>query len=143
MTDRGFWLVLFLWCVTGAPGCGPKTPPTPATTPVEGQVLVQGKGVAGVRVVFHPQFDVGPVKFAPNAITDKDGRFRLGSAGASDGAPVGEYAVTFTWPEPTKNPDEGDLQVDRWKNRFNDPAKSPWRAAIQGGTNRLEPFRID
>ncbi|WP_246523348.1 carboxypeptidase-like regulatory domain-containing protein [Gemmata palustris] len=142
MTRRLFGNVIWCAILTNF-GCDSKAPPTPATTPVKGQILVQGKGVAGARVVFHPQFDVGAVKFAPGATTDKEGRFQLGSAGPSDGAPVGEYAVTFTWPEPTKNPDEGDLQVDRWRNKYNDPAKSKWKITIKEGDNQLEPFKID
>src|SRR5262245_65058575 len=73
-----------------AVGCGGSLSP-PSTVPVTGSVLVNGKPVAGITVKFHPQFDMGSVKFIPNAMTDKDGRFTLNTAAPGDGAPKGEY----------------------------------------------------
>jgi hypothetical protein len=127
---------------TIATGCGLSGPPIPKTTPVKGQVLVQGKGVAGVRVVFNPQFDLGAVKFAPGATTDQEGRFQLTSAHLDDGAPVGDYVVTFTWPELSNDPDSR-LQGDRWNNRYNDPKNSKYKVVVADGDNELEPFRLD
>ncbi|AWM42040.1 hypothetical protein C1280_36985 [Gemmata obscuriglobus] len=112
-------------------------------TPVHGTVLYQNKPAARVQVVFHPLFDVGPRKFAPSAVTDGAGRFQLGSASTSDGAPVGEYAVTFALYDTSKNPDEGDIKVDRWKGKYSDPAKSTFKVQIRDGDNALPPFKLD
>lgn len=122
-------------------GCEAKPVPTPRTTPVRGKVLVNGRGVGGVVVVFHPLFDIGPVKFAPGATTNKDGTFELTSGEA--GAPVGEYTVTFAWPEPSKDPEEGDLKVDRWKGRYSDPKASKFKVTVKDGDNELPPFKLD
>ncbi len=94
-------------------------------------------------MVFHPLFDIGPRKFAPGGTTDKDGWFQLSSVTASDGAPEGEYAVTFTWPEPSKDPEEGNLKVDRWQNKYGNPAASRWKIQIREGTSELPPFQLD
>ena len=42
----------------------------PSTVPVTGTVFVSGKPKAGVRVTYHPQFNIGAVKFTPNGITN-------------------------------------------------------------------------
>jgi hypothetical protein len=79
---------------TVAVGCGGNIS-APRTAPVSGIVMVKGKPVAGVKVTFHPQFDMGKVKFTPSGETGKDGRFTLSTAAPSDGAPPGDYLVTF------------------------------------------------
>jgi hypothetical protein len=70
----------------------------PETVHAAGIVLVRGSPLAGVRVSYHPQFDIGTVKFIPNGITNKEGRFTLSSGKPGDGAPPGEYIVTFDYP---------------------------------------------
>jgi hypothetical protein len=143
MAIRRQAVVTVLWCLSAtATGCGLSGPTIPKTTPVKGQVLYQGKGIAGVRVVFHPQFDIGSVKYAPGATTDQDGRFQLTSAHANDGAPIGDYLVTFTWPERSNDPD-GELKGDRWNNKYGDPKTSKYKVTIADGDNELEPFRLD
>ncbi len=75
ITNRTIFVVLA--CAVAA-GCGSGNSqdiPAPRTVPVTGSVRLNGKPVAGVRVTFHPQFDIGPVKFTPNGETDKEGRF--------------------------------------------------------------------
>lgn len=62
--------------------------------PVEGRLLVAGEPAAKAQVVFHP---LGESVFRPVAFTDADGRFRLMTYTAGDGAPAGEYAVTIFW----------------------------------------------
>ena len=92
-------LFVFLSSLTFvAAGCGGNTLSAPGAVPVKGQVQVKGKPLAGVLVTFHPKFNIGAVKFKPSGLTDKDGRFTISTAAPYDGAPPGEYTVTFTFP---------------------------------------------
>jgi len=139
-------LVLFVsLAVCALAGCG-RGISVPATVPVTGTVLIKGKAVGGVLVTFHPQFDIGAVKFTPSALTDPAGKFvlRTGSA-AGDGAPVGKYAVTFSYPvvETDRKHGNVEVEIDAWKGKYNDPAASKWKVEVRPGENPLEPFRLD
>ncbi|WP_149113963.1 carboxypeptidase regulatory-like domain-containing protein [Limnoglobus roseus] len=113
----------------------------PPLVPVRGSVLYQGKPLEGVAVEFHPLFDMGAVKFSPFGKTAADGTFTLVSG--NDGAPVGEYAVTFTYPDPKWDPQEGGTPADRWKGKYSNAAKSKFKVKIAEGSNDLEPFKLD
>ena len=128
-------------------GCSRPAPSGPAATPVQGTVLYQGKPAAGFRVVFHPLFDLGTVKFAPFGMTDEKGVFHLRSYTPNDGAPVGQYAVTFEWP--TRPPamdlmlDPGARDVDQLAGKYSRVENSAWKINVQEGSNELEPFRLE
>jgi len=51
----------------------------------------RGRRRMGIRVIFHPLFDIGEMKFTPNGMSNRNGEFSLGTYKAGDGAPVGEY----------------------------------------------------
>jgi 5-hydroxyisourate hydrolase-like protein (transthyretin family) len=106
-------------------------------------VLLKGKPAAGVKVTFHPKFDMGAVKFTPSGLTDKNGRFTLSTAAPSDGAPPGEYAVTFELPQVTADKVGREIEVDAWKGKYGDPATDRWKVTIRNGENDLEPFKLD
>lgn len=112
----------------------------PSTVPAEGTVLLKGKPVAGIRVTYHPQFDVGRVKFTPNGTTNPEGKFVLGSARPNDGAPPGEYIVTFDYPY-TKTDGPIEEETDWFKGKYSDPAKSPWKVKVEA--NSQESFQLD
>lgn len=141
MTTR-YWAAITLVCVA-AIGCGGDEISAPRTAPVAGTVLVKGKPAAGVMVTFHPQFDMGSVKFTPNGQTGKDGRFILSTAAPSDGAPPGEYKVTFELLRTTADKRGLDTEVDQWKGKYADPEKSDFKVTIQKGDNALEAFRLE
>lgn len=123
-------------------GCGRGAIKPPHTVPVTGVVLKGGKPAAGVKVTFHPRFDTGTVKFAPSGLTDKNGRFTLSTAAANDGAPPGEYSVTFELLKAASDERGLDVDVDVWKGKYADPANGK-RVQIQSGENNLEPFALD
>lgn len=142
MTTNHYALVV-LACVTAA-GCGGGGGITaPTTAPVSGTVLVKGKPAAGVTVKFHPKFDIGAVRFVPSGVTNKDGRFILSTAAANDGAPPGEYAVTFELMRATSDKAGLDVEVDAWKGKHADPAAGKWPATVRSGENNLDPFMLD
>ncbi len=83
-------------------GCSKPTPVAPA--PVRGQVLFQGRPLAGGLVVFTPDRERGPSAKPFAAKLDADGRYELAPAppvapnapsGVSQGVPPGWYAVAF------------------------------------------------
>jgi hypothetical protein len=100
----------------------------PSTVPVTGTVLVGGKPKAGVRVTYHPQFDIGAVKFTPNGITNSAGKFTLSSGKPGDGAPPGEYVVVFDFPVVTSGGIE--KEIDLFKGKYSDPAASRWKVKV-------------
>src|SRR5262245_41463518 len=75
-------------------GCGKKG--WLETYPVKGTVLVDGKPAKEVSVLFHPKQEVGNRPYVPSGKTDEKGEFALSSFVEGDGAPAGEYDVTFT-----------------------------------------------
>lgn len=81
-------------------GCGKGRTPV---YPTEGQLLIGGKPAANVFVLFHPAGAAGPEVLRPSATTDSEGKFRLTTYEAYDGAPAGEYVVTLLY-EPVNSP---------------------------------------
>ena len=93
--------------------------PGPQPQPVRGKVVLQGKPTKGLCVAFHPVKQWEGAQFAPSGVTDSNGEFQLRSYEKNDGAPVGEYVVTFTWPQEIPGPDPEDIprRVDRLRGR--------------------------
>lgn len=87
-------------------GCGPKAAPppvTPPTFPVTGTIHIDGKPVAGVKVMLFPGTDqikvYDPIMGSPHqGTTDDTGKFAITTFYANDGAPVGDYQVLLYWP---------------------------------------------
>lgn len=124
-------------------GCGPGGISAPSTAPVTGTVMFKGKPAVGVKVTFHPKFDMGTVKFTPSGLTDKAGKFSLSTAAANDGAPPGDYSVTFELLKGGSDKAGLDIEVDAWKGKYADPAAGKWPATVHSGPNELEPFKLD
>ena len=75
-------------------GCGKHHGERGELYPAEGQVFLNQQPLAGAIVVLYPQ-GLADAKAVPSrAQTGPDGRFRVGTFAAADGAPEGEYAVT-------------------------------------------------
>ena len=126
-----------------AVGCDGGGISAPRTAPVSGTVLVKGKLTAGVKVTFHPQFDMGSVKFTPNGETNKNGLFNLSTAASGDGAPPGNYVVTFELTRAGADKNGQDIDIDMWKGKFADPAKSSFKVSVKDGDNVLEAFKLN
>ena len=111
---------------------------------MHGKVLYQGQPAKGWRVAFYPLSEQGKLKFAPSAVTDDKGEFRLRSYSPGDGAPLGEYAVTFQWPQHVNTGDEPEPvpEVDQLQGRYSDPRTSRLKVVVHEGDNALEPFRL-
>lgn len=114
-----------------------------AVHPVRGTVTFQKKPATKAIVVLRPVAPGSPNDPLPHGEVGTDGTFRIGTFGAGDGAPAGEYVVTITWPEARTDPSGDEVTTDRLKGRFADPARSPWKVTIKEGENELGPFRLD
>ena len=134
-------LYITLAFVTGCTGNDyPNT-----TYPVSGRVQTSdGKPAAYVRVTLHSSKLVSEGDpFRPSAMTDDDGSFRLTTYETDDGAPQGDYAVTFRWAKPQKTLFD-PIPKDRLRNRFALPTENSLRCTIiEAESQNLGTFEID
>jgi hypothetical protein len=134
------WFLLLLIVVTA--GCGRSS--RIECSPVDGQVLFDGKPLGEALVVFHPMGSAVPNAPRPIAYSDADGRFALTTLAQSDGAPPGHYAVTV---ELRAGRLVGEEVVRDGPNtlpaRYADPKTSPLKCAVMSGNNELPSFLIE
>ena len=123
-------------------GCGEKLS-IPRTAPVSGSVMSKGKPAPGMRVKFHPQFDIGKVKFTPYGETGPEGRYVLNTGAPGNGAPVGDYIVTIEKPRVGTDATGLEAEVDDLKGKYSDPQKSPFKVSVTSGENVVPPFDIE
>jgi hypothetical protein len=88
-------MILLLTAVSG--GCGGSSKPWEVVVPVSGQVTFEGKPVSGAQITLYPTSTEVPDSVRPSATTTEDGSFVLGTFGANDGAPVGDYKASVVW----------------------------------------------
>ncbi|MDY3552739.1 hypothetical protein R5W24_001827 [Gemmata sp. JC717] len=112
----------------------------PPVFPVRGKVLVNGKPAAGVTVSLH-QTGEKTLVMNPRGVSAADGTFQIGYQTATDGAPAGQYAVTFVWLPPRGETDPEE-KPDRLKGRFSNPATAKWKVTVNAGPTELEPFDL-
>lgn len=137
-TNRAALIALVCAAVVG---CGGGSISPPRTVPASGTVLFKGKPAAGVTVKFLPQFDMGSIQWHPNAVTDKDGKFTLSTGAGGNGAPSGEYKVTFELLRAGADKAGLDTEIDVWKGKYANPDTAQKVTISAGG--ELEPFRLD
>lgn len=115
------------------------------TYPVTGRVLTEGEPAAGVFVKFTPLDALeSPSPLSAQAQTGPDGTFSLSTYEKGDGAPVGRYAVTLTWPsQPANAMRSADPGPDRLRGRYADPKNAEWTIEVGEGENTLTPFEIE
>lgn len=135
-------LVLLFALIAVMSGCGGGVR-VPECVPVQGWVSYRGKPIAGVRVSYHPQFNIGRVEFIPSGDTGPTGEFTLSTGAAGNGAPAGEYVVTFEKPRIVSDRQNSgiELEVDEWQGRFADPAASAWKVTVD--RDRAEPVTFE
>lgn len=113
-----------------------------ATYPARGMVTVNGTAANGAVVTLYPiggKVDVRNSR--PWAIADQEGRFELQTYEAGDGAPIGEYNVTVTWPLDVTKMDLA--MIDQLDSQFARPEQSLWKVEIEEGENSLPTIAID
>ncbi len=98
--------------------------------PVSGTLTYRGKPLEGYRVTFMPTDERRPAV----GVTDAEGKFKLGTNDAGDGAVVGTHKVAFVWAPPTVgepgqetiNDNPANLPKPKIKipDKYGDPEKS-------------------
>jgi hypothetical protein len=106
---------------------------------VRGKVFYRGKPAAGVDVYFHPVREQDAKAQRPHGKTDANGEFQLTTRRRNDGAPGGDYQVTFFWAA-AENVEEPE---DRLKGRYLNPRQSRWLVVVKPGDNEMEPFLLE
>lgn len=131
------WPVVLLSLICATPlltGCndpGPQGGPRVVTVPITGIVHVDGKPVGGLLVKCHPVGEAA-VPTSVSGYTDETGKFSIGTYESGDGAPEGEYAVTFMWGQYAMNGRYGG--PDKLKDRYKDPEKSEHHVTVKAGS---------
>lgn len=126
-------------------GCSQNVSP-PSTVPVSGKVLFKGKPIAGVRVTMHPLFSMGKIEWGVVGETGPTGAFTMGTGLPGNGAPPGDYIVTFTKPSIASDPERNgiEMEVDDFRGKYSDPDASSWNVTvIKGDDNVLDPFELE
>jgi hypothetical protein len=121
-------------------GCARPKSDRPATYAVSGTLLVNGKPAAGARIRLYAIDDMLLEGVCPHAEVETDGSFTLTSFRSRDGAPVGKYALTVTWPSPP--PPGKEEGRDRFRGRYGDRRRPVRQVEVTPGDNVLEPVRL-
>ena len=118
-------------------GCGSKHGDRPVVHPVNGKLLVGGQPADKAEVALFPVGREQPL-MRPHATVQSDGSFHLTTFTTRDGAPVGDFALTVTWPGPrVKGQAEDEPGPDRLKYRYADPKKPAASVRIEAETKQL------
>ena len=128
-------------CAAALAGCGGSADRAP-TYPARGQVLWEGKPLAGALVALHPLTSAGDQTLPARAETDEQGKFVLGTYDSEDGVPAGEYVVTVHWHQLQKNGESFEPGPDVVPAQFSVRAQSELKVRIAAGENQLPPFDL-
>jgi hypothetical protein len=126
-------------------GCsGNSAPVAPATSPVTGKVTLKGKPAAGIVVTFHSQ-PASTQPYQPIAESAKDGSFTVRTGPGGNGAPPGDYVITFARPRIVSDRKHSGLEteIDDLGGRFSDPTRSQHKVTVVSGDNKLPPFALE
>lgn len=124
-----FVIALLLFPALAGCGDGPKGGPRITTYPIEGVVTVDGVPTEQIQVICHP---VGESKVPTGsaAYTDAEGKFSIGTYESGDGAPAGEYKLTFMWGK--INLMTGRYEgPDKLNGRYSDVEKSTFEVTVK------------
>lgn len=93
-------------------------------------------------MTFHRQGKSQAQGFVPTGDTGPDGHFSVGTGAPQNGAPAGNYIVTFEQPiiDPG-NPVE--TEIDALGGKYSDPLQSQWNVTVKAGINELLVFELD
>ncbi len=99
--------------------------------PVTGTVTVDGEPVEGVAVKLFPVGGKPESVPTSSALTNKEGKFEIGTFEGGDGAPPGEYKIIFKWGQ--LNLMNGRYEGDKLNDRYTDPEKSEYTVTVKEG----------
>ena len=126
------WLVVCGLSCGG--GGGPEGGPRAETFPIHGKVLVDGQPAANVAIKMYPNTDDPETPLTSSTFTDMDGNFAIGTYEGADGAPVGDYKLTFMWGQ--INLMTGRYEgPDKLKDRYSDPETTEFEFTVVAPEN--------
>ncbi len=134
-------LIILVFLVTG---CTRSEYPN-ETYPVTGRIQTSdGIPASNVRVTLHSSKLLSEGDpFRPSGMTDDEGIFQLTTYETHDGAPVGNYTMTFRWAEPQKNMLD-PMPKDKLRNRFAMPTENSLTCEVgQAELQDLGTFEVD
>lgn len=116
--------------------------------PVVGHLSVNGQTPSGAFVVLHPKAGTGTAPNGdvvhPRAVVKPDGSFAIGTYGADDGAPSGEYSLTVEWRKIVRSADGSPvLGPNVVPVKYARPQSSPVSIKIAEKSNELDPIRLN
>ena len=115
------------------------------TYPVSGRIqTVDGTPASDVRVTLHSEKLISEGEpFRPSGMTDDQGIFKLTTYETHDGAPAGDYAITFRWATPQKSLLD-PLPKDKLDNRFAMPTENSLTCKVIASDKQdLGTFEVD
>jgi hypothetical protein len=129
-------LAMFSIGVCLVPGCSSRDANWKETVPVTGMLTVDGKPEPNIMVtlttIATSQAGGSAADALPSAtFTDATGAFALSTYEQGDGAPLGEYVVTFSWP--TMNMISMQYEGDRLDGKYNDVKTAETRIKVESG----------
>lgn len=114
-------------------GCSSRNPDWKETVPVTDVIHVDGEPVEGIHIKFHPKDGVDTERTTETkAITDKEGKFSASTYELNDGAPVGEYTLTFQWLK--LNPVSMQFGDDELRGKYSKADNSEHSVTVASGT---------
>jgi len=132
--DRSSLLIITLFFQLST-GCSEEQRggPREETSPITGIILVDGKPVGDLQVKAIPENPKGVNEtFIIAGFTDPEGKFSLGTYEAGDGAPEGDYKLTFMWGQRSLM-SGGYGAPDKLKKKYLDPKKSEHSVKVLKG----------
>lgn len=114
-----------------------------AVFPAQGKATYLGNPIPNAAVFLHP-IGVKADFPLPRAIVKGDGSFVIGTYGADDGAPAGEYRVTTQWFEKVEDPekDDGISPRNQLPAKYARVETSGLSLRIQEGENIIPPLQL-
>ncbi len=104
--------------------CSCGAPSHEATYPVTGRILVDGQPMAGVAISAAPAVSNTEDLRSTGGRTDEDGNFQLETFSPGDGAPNGDYKLTFR--------KRKGLSGDELNGRYQDTENSQVKFKVDG-----------
>ena len=126
MLSERFLAAIALCGTVAVAGCSKPNDGRPKPVPVNGLVLVDEKPSPGTRVVFAPDGH----QYAAAGITGADGRFRLQTFEANDGAVPGNYKIIASNFEVIENPNGSVTENHFLPQMYRDPNQSGLTAEV-------------
>ncbi len=130
----------------GLTGCS-TGPSFPKVHEVKGTVQINGQPAKGVLVTLNrTSTEQLSTPATPQGRTDDRGEFQITSYNSDDGAPNGDYVVTFEWREPTgimKNQYDGPDRLGGAYAKVDKNKGTPgFTVKVEGKPQELPPFKL-